>query len=150
MALRCLHRLITVLFIVAAATHAVGQAPVVYAEPQVWDIENYDECMAAVLAQYQMGKITFQQFHEYALNCCESNGGIWSASQETCVAPPADSQGSQQLPGNIQIPSDIASAPPVTRVPLRPLPPDIANAPAVTTVTPPPPTPVTTTPPPVP
>ena len=118
---------------IAAAAVAISLPMAASAEPRVWDIENYDECMATILAQYQAGKITFQQFNDYAQTCCNVTGGVWSASQETCVAPPADAQDSRQLPGNVRVPSDISSAQVATPAPPRPIvvPPDLANTPAM-------------------
>jgi hypothetical protein len=60
--------------------------------------------------------------------CCAGSGGVWNANRSECQAPPGDSQGSRQLPGTVQIPSDIATAP-VTKAPPRPIhvPSDIAT-----------------------
>jgi hypothetical protein len=134
MAVKALHRLVMAVLIVAALTLAIGRTAVAFAEPQVWDLENYGECMDTIYAQYQLGKITFQQYNDLAKTCCTANGGVWSATQKDCVAPPGDQQGSRQLPGNIQIPSDIGSAPVVTQAPPRPIqvPSDIATAPVAT------------------
>lgn len=109
----------------------VGLAAVASAE-KVWDIETYDYCLEQSRAAYQRGEITLQDLTDDNKICCEYNDGVWNAAKEDCQAPPGNTQGSRQLPGNGQIPSDIATAPP-TQVPLRPIrvPTDIANAPAV-------------------
>ena len=118
---------------------AVAGTPLAYpaiatAEPNsgVWDIDTYDYCMDAARTDYQKGEITLQDLTARAKGCCEYTGGVWNAAEQDCQAPPGDSQGSRQLPGNIQIPSDIATAP-VTRTPPRPIqvPSDIATATAV-------------------
>ena len=112
---------------------AVAATPLAYptiatAEPNTggtFDLAKYNKCMADLLdvdgddADYKLtGRI-----------CCRSVGGVWNESRAECTAPPADSQGSRQLPGNVQIPSDIATAPTVTKDPPRPIrvPSDIAT-----------------------
>ncbi len=106
---------------------AVAGTPLAYpaiatAEPNsgVWDIERYDECMRGGPIDSLDDQYRRERF------CCGQSGGVWNGAN--CVAPPGDSQGSRQLPGNIQIPSDIATAP-VTRTPPRPIqvPSDIAT-----------------------
>jgi len=115
---------------------AVAGTPLAYpaiatAEPNsgVWDIDTYDYCMEAARTDYQKGEITLQDLTARAKGCCEYTGGVWNAAKQDCQAPPGDSQGSRQLPGNIQIPSDIATAPTVTKDPPRPIqvPSDIAT-----------------------
>lgn len=115
-----------------AAFPSVGLAAVATAEPKFWDIETYDYCMERARASYQRGEATLQELTEYARGCCEANDGVWNASTEDCQAPPGDSQGSRQLPGNVHIPFDIATAP-ATKAPLRPIrvPSDIATESAV-------------------
>jgi hypothetical protein len=115
-----------------AAFPSVGLAAVAGAE-KVWDIETYDYCMEQARAAYQRGEATLQELTEYAKGCCEYNDGVWNAATQDCQAPPGDTKGSRQLPGNVRIPSDIVTAPGVTKAP-RPIkaPSDIATAPAVT------------------
>jgi len=117
--------------VAAAAFPPVGLTAVASAE-KVWDIETYDYCMEQSRAHYQRGEITLQELTEAAKTCCEYNDGVWNAATQDCQAPPGDATGSRQLPGNIRIPSDIATAPVVTKPP-RPIqvPSDIAAAPAV-------------------
>ena len=114
-----------------AAFPSVGFAAVASAE-KVWDIETYDYCMEQIRAHYQRGEITLQELTEDARTCCESNDGVWNAATQDCQAPPGDAQGSRQLPGNVHIPTDIATAP-LTKAPPRPIqvPSDIATVSAV-------------------
>ena len=116
--------------VAAAAFPPAGLTAVASAE-KVWDIETYDYGMERARAAYQRGKATLQELTEYAKGCCEYNDGVWNAATQDCQAPPGDTKGSRQLPGNIRIPSDIATAPVVTKAP-RPIqvPGDIAVAPA--------------------
>ncbi len=133
---RRIRQLIAVPVLVAVA--AFGTSTLIYpataTAERVWDIETFDNCNAEALAQYQRGEITFQKFHDLVRGCCEASDGDWNAAEEKCQSPPADTQGSRQLPGNVQIPSGIATAPAVTQAPPRPIqvPSDIATAPAVT------------------
>src|SRR3954469_13556227 len=62
---------------------------------------------------------------------CVNSGGVWKETPQgigDCVAPPATSPGSGQLPGKVRIPPDL-SAVPVT--PVQP-PPDGAVSPPLT------------------
>jgi hypothetical protein len=56
------------------------------AEPREWDVANYDDCMAYLLADYQSGKRTFQEYNADANTCCWTSGGVVSEEQ-LCVAP---------------------------------------------------------------
>jgi hypothetical protein len=103
----------------AAAFPPAGLTPVASAE-KVWDIETYDYCMEQARAAYQRGEATLQELTEYAKGCCEYNDGVWNAATQDCQAPPGDTKGTRQLPGNIRIPSDIATAPVKTEAP-RPI-----------------------------
>ena len=115
------------------ALPSVGLAAVASAE-KVWDIETYDDCLAGFSNDQINDSINKQKLINQ--KCCEYSGGIFidDGYIGKCVAPPGEPapRGSRQLPGNGQIPSDIATAPP-TQVPLRPIrvPSDIATAPAV-------------------
>jgi hypothetical protein len=98
---------------------------------RVWDIEFYDDCLAGLSNDQMNYSINDQKlFHQ---TCCEHSGGVFidDGYLGKCVAPPAEpaSQGSRQLPGNVHIPSDIATAPAVTKDPPRPIrvPSDIAT-----------------------
>jgi hypothetical protein len=114
--------------VAAAAFPPAGLTAVASAE-KVWDIETYDYCMEQARAAYQRGEITLQDLTDDAKTCCEYNDGVWNAATQDCQAPPGDTKGARQLPGNIRIPSDIATAPVVTKAP-RPIhvPADIAVA----------------------
>jgi hypothetical protein len=107
--------------------------PAIATAQRVWDIEYFDTCRDAWLAEYQKGTITFQDFHDGVRGCCNLSDGVWNAAEQECQAPPGDSQGSRQLPGNAQIPSDIVTAPALTPAPARPIrvPSDIATVTAV-------------------
>jgi hypothetical protein len=107
--------------VAVAAFPSVGFASVASAE-KVWDIETYDYCMDQSRAHYQRGEITLQELTEAARTCCEYNDGVWNAATQDCQAPPGNSQGSRQLPGNVHIPSDIATAPTLTKDAPRPIP----------------------------
>ena len=109
---------------------AVAGTPLAYpaiatAEPNnsgTWDIERYDECMRGGPIDSWEDQYRRERF------CCGQSGGVWDGAK--FVAPPAEpASGSRQLPGNIQIPSDIATAPTVTKDPPRPIrvPSDIAT-----------------------
>jgi hypothetical protein len=76
----------------AAATLSVsafGDPAVAPAGPREWDVANYDDCMAYILADYQSGKRTFQEYNADAKTCCWTSGGVISEEQ-LCVAPPAE------------------------------------------------------------
>jgi hypothetical protein len=117
------------------ALPSVGLTAVAAAEPRVWDIEAYDNCMAADNDD-SMGR-SINDERAAHLGCCVGSGGVFidDGYLGKCVAPPAEpaSQGSRQLPGNAQIPPGIATVPTVTKAPLRPIrvPSDIATASAV-------------------
>jgi hypothetical protein len=117
----------------AAVAVAPLAHPAIAAAQKYWDIEYFDTCKDAWYAEYQSGKIDFDDYHYGIRLCCKNSDGVWNEAEQECQAPPGDSQGSRQLPGNVHIPSDIAIAPAVTQVPLRPIrvPSDIATAPAV-------------------
>jgi hypothetical protein len=107
-----------------AAVPSVGLTAVASAEPGVWDIEAYDNCAKDAA---ELGGDA--ELVEWRLKwCCWDSYGVWDAQRGKCYAPPGDTKGSRQLPGNVQIPSDIATAP-VTKAPPRPIqvPSDIAT-----------------------
>jgi hypothetical protein len=106
---------------------AVAGTPLAYpaiatAEANTWDIESYDNCVADA-------KLRLPADIADALEaCCWASGGYYHDGR--CWAPPAEpASGSRQLPGNVHIPSDIATAPTVTKDPPRPIrvPSDIAT-----------------------
>lgn len=117
---------------------AVAATPLAYpasaTAERVWDIEDYDSCMADQTGDQLDLSINAQKaFHAY---CCSRSGGVFvdDGYLGNCVAPPAEpTSGSRQLPGNAQIPSDIATAPELTKTPTRPIkvPTDIATVSAV-------------------
>jgi hypothetical protein len=116
---------------IAAFPHA-GLTAVASAQ-QVLDVETYDNCVQNIKDSLAKGTIHIWDVHNAYASCCEYAGGTWSDSRGDCAAPPADSQGSRQRPGNVHVPSDIATAPTVTKDPPRPIrgPSDMAT---VTTV----------------
>ena len=114
-----------------AAFPSVGLTAVATAEPDsgTWDLEDYESCINAI--PYDPETTTWQQIEDIKGYCCRRSGGVEDPAQEPehCRAPSGDAQGSRQLPGNVQIPSDIATAPTVTKAPPRPIqvPSDIAT-----------------------
>jgi len=112
----------------ALAVAAFSNTAVASAE-KVWDIEWYDDCMAG-FSHDQMNE-SINDIKRQNQECCEHSGGIFQDDGYVgkCVAPPAEpASGSRQLPGNVHIPSDIATAPTLTKAPPRPIqvPSDIA------------------------
>jgi hypothetical protein len=106
-----------------AAFPFVGLPAVATAEPNsgVWDIERYDECMRGGPIYSEDDQYRRERF------CCGQSGGVWNGAY--CVAPPAEpASGSRQLPGNVHVPSDIATVPVVTQTPPRHVSSDIATA----------------------
>ena len=98
----------------ALGGHAITDPAIASAE-KVWDIEEYDKCRDAFAWQQMDMSLNEQKQIEEA--CCTLNGGVFKDDGYLgkCVAPPADNKGSRQLPGNIHIPTDIATAPVVTQ-----------------------------------
>ena len=115
----------------AFGANAVGYSAIAAAVPNsgTWDLEDYKNCMDSLDPVNTPNEV----WAVLIKDCCIKSGGVWQEKTLKCVAPPGDSQGSRQLPGGIQIPPDIGSAP-VTQSPPRPIsvPPDIATAPMVT------------------
>lgn len=111
----------------------LGEPAIALAQPDsgTWDIEDYDDCLQSILRL--QGHLNPGDWE----GCCYHSGGVWipgDFGHGTCVAPPAEpASGSRQLPGNLHIPSDIATAPTLTKAPPRPIqvPSDIATAAAV-------------------
>jgi hypothetical protein len=107
-----------------AAVFALGTLgfPAIASAERVWDIEKYDACKDSFNRDQMNDSINDQKTIEWV--CCTNSGGVFTDDGYAgkCSAPPAESasQGSQQLPGNIQIPSDIATAPAVTQAPACP------------------------------
>jgi hypothetical protein len=114
--------------------NALGYTAIAAAVPNsgTWDLEEYKNCMDSLDPVNTPNEI----WAVLIKDCCIQSGGVWDEKTFNCHAPPGDSQGSRQLPGNIQIPSDIGSAPVVTQAPPRPIqvPSDIATAPVATQV----------------
>ena len=113
---------------------AVAGTPLAYpaiatAQPNnsgTWDLERYEECMRGGPIYSEDDQYRREHF------CCGQSGGVWNGAK--CVAPPAEpASGLRQLPGNIQIPSDIATVPTVTKEPPRliQVPTDITTATAL-------------------
>ncbi|WP_142392533.1 hypothetical protein [Mycobacterium sp. 3519A] len=105
---------------------AVGASPLAYpavaTAEKVWDIELYDSCMEGTSGNQMDYSINQQK--EGNRVCCEGSGGIFidDGYLGKCVAPPAEpAKGSRQLPGNVHIPTDIATAPTETKDAPRPV-----------------------------
>ncbi len=97
-----------------AAALALGQPALAAAEPNTWDIEKYDECVAN--AKWRLP----DDISDALERCCWATGGYYHDGR--CWSPPAEpASGSRQLPGHAQIPSDIATAPTVIKDPPRPI-----------------------------
>ena len=114
----------------ATGANTVAYSAIASAE-RVWDIEYFDLCIAAEDDYDADGGWAGYRY------CCESSGGVFVPEENgvagKCVAPPPDPQGTRSLPGNVQIPTDIATAPTVNQVaPPTRVPPGIATAPTVT------------------
>ena len=74
-----LRRLAIAIPMAAAATFsagAFGEPATACAAPREWDVSNYDDCMADLLADYQTGKRTFQEYNGDAKTCCKTSGGV--------------------------------------------------------------------------
>jgi hypothetical protein len=90
----------------------VGASGTALAEPDsgTWDIEEYDDCIED-MARIRGGNLKRGDWE----SCCYQSGGVWvprDFGTGWCVAPPAQpSSGSRQLPGNVHIPTEIATAP---------------------------------------
>lgn len=110
---------------------AVAAIPLAYpataTAQKYWDIELFDACKDMTYAKYQAGQIDFDTYHWGIRKCCEDSDGVWNSAEQECVAPPGDSQGSRQFPGNVQIPSDIATSPALTKGPPIRVPSDLAT-----------------------
>jgi hypothetical protein len=115
----------------AIAAAPLASPAITTAQPNsgTWDLEAWDDCWRYYWATNPDHKVT----EENEKQCCWQSGGLWQdgpfGHDGKCVAPPAEpASGSRQLPGNVQIPSDIATAP-VTKAPPRPIqvPSDIAT-----------------------
>jgi hypothetical protein len=107
--------------------------PAIANAQKVLDVETYDNCVQNVKDSLADGTIHIWDVHNAYVTCCEYAGGTWNESSGECAAPPGDSRGSRQLPGNVQIPSDLATAPVVTDESPRPIrvPSDVATVSAV-------------------
>ncbi|OBB15119.1 hypothetical protein A5662_06760 [Mycobacteriaceae bacterium 1482268.1] len=119
------------MFLAAGAVAAAPLvSPAVAAAQKYWDVVDYGTCIDDARAAYQAGKITLQDLTEADHICCVYTDGVWDPEEEFCHAPPGDAQGSRQFPGHAHIPSDIATAPTVTKDPPRPIrvPTEIATA----------------------
>ena len=113
--------------VVAAPLASPAIAP---AQPNTasWDMEAFDNCLRKIdRTRYPGAQFLYDDYlHNEIMKCCIDSGGVWGVGGK-CEAPPSDTQGSRQLPGNIQIPSDIATAPTVTKDPPIRVPSDIAT-----------------------
>ena len=87
---------------VALATGAIAAPAVSHAE-KVWDIGQYDSCVAAANNRYQSGKTDVTTWGEEIRFCCDRSGGEWTESQG-CTAPPATFQTQLQTPRSVVVP----------------------------------------------
>ena len=122
-----LQRLAASLLAAAATVGAsmLGYPTTATAEPAKWDPDSYSHCVRSIdpglNASDYLARVKW---------CCAQTGGIWVNDDQVCVAPSTNTSGSRQLPGNIRVPSDIATVP-VTQQPPHQVPPELASEPAV-------------------
>ncbi|RDH74118.1 hypothetical protein DVS77_33335 [Mycolicibacterium moriokaense] len=107
---------------VDVAGTSLASAAIATAQPnnsETWDLERYEECMKGGPIDSQDDQYKREHFG------CGQSGGVWNGAY--CVAPPAEpASGSRQRPGNIQIPSDIATEPVAVNPPIA-VPSDVAT-----------------------
>ena len=113
---------------IALGGSAFGYTAVATAEPGsgVWDMEDYEDCILRETLKTSDGVLSFNLVR----SCSENSGGVWEdhgGGAGKCVAPTAPAQ------GNRSIPPEIGDAPVVTKTPPRLIhvPSEIATAPAV-------------------
>jgi hypothetical protein len=87
-----------------------------------WDIEKYDACVAPI-----MGEDPDDSEHQW---CCYISGGVWSDSQDECVAPPENEGAPTRLthpvaPGRVPANPVATGRAPITGV--QPLPVTLAR-----------------------
>ena len=112
--------LVPAALLAAAATlggSAFGDPAVAFAEPQEWDIGNYDACMAHVLDLWLRGEISSAGREELSRGCCTRWGGVLQEGAHgafKCVAPPANAAGRRVPQGVIThtLTPTTATAPP--------------------------------------
>jgi hypothetical protein len=121
-----LRRLALATLFAGAATlssSAFGDPAVACAAPREWDIQSYDDCMAYILADYQSGKRTFQEYNADAKTCCWTSGGVISETQ-LCVAPTGEeAQEAERQPSPPPPPPGQVVGPPATLATQPPPPP---------------------------
>ena len=117
----------------AVAATPLGYPAIANAEPGsgTWDIEQFDDCVRRESPPHPED-FGWDRSMATRKTCCLESGGVWRETitgRGVCEAPPGDSKGSRQLPGGVQVPSDLATAPTVTKAPPRPIqvPSDIAT-----------------------
>jgi hypothetical protein len=116
---------------IALGANAFGSAAIAAAQPpktMTWDLDEHEKCMKEA-TDYQI--LSHEEYMKAAHICCLQSGGIWEDrgnGNGTCVAPPPNTPGDRQVPG------DLAIAPVMTRAPLHPVPPALtdSNAPVMT------------------
>jgi hypothetical protein len=101
------------------AVPSVGLAAVASAQ---FNEQNYKWCQEGIK---NTPELEDWMFWDMKKDCCLKAGGVWDPKQRECKE---DKMDTRTLPGNSQIPSDIATAP-VTNDPPRPIqvPSDIAT-----------------------
>ena len=117
----------------AVAATPLGYPAIANAEPGsgTWDIEQFDDCVRRESPPHPED-FGWDYLMATRKTCCLESGGVWRETitgRGVCEAPPGDSKGSRQLPGGVEVPSDLATAPTVTKAPPRPIqvPSDIAT-----------------------
>nr|CRL70911.1 hypothetical protein CPGR_01776 [Mycolicibacterium malmesburyense] len=96
---------------------ALGCSTIASAEP-VWDIEDFDECIAVWDEGLDNTKNWINTYTEY---CCKHSGGVWNDYRKECGAPPAEGQGAgPQVPPRRGLPT-VAVNPPNVGDPILPM-----------------------------
>lgn len=86
-------------FLVGSTVAAVALSfPATAAAEPVWDIGEYDSCMRTLQGIDGSESEPIAQEEENQKWCCYKSGGLWSKTQDVCVAPPAEKVGSPSAP----------------------------------------------------
>ena len=112
-----LRRLIpAALFAAAAALGASTLAsPAIATAERVWDIGEYDDCIAAI---GELGDAPTEQDRlELTEACCDFSGGVWNGTTQECRAPPATRPVPPRLSpgGEITVPLEPVPVTPTTQ-----------------------------------
>lgn len=87
-------RLLPAAFLIATAAlggSAVSDPASACAAPREWDIGGYDQCWQSGIGR----GFNDEEWNDHVKYCCLTSGGDWNGIK--CVAPPAESAGSQPV-----------------------------------------------------